>query len=146
MRNAKRLAVLVVCGTALSVGLSQMRCAPTLESTPDTVYVTRSAKAETIAVATLRTVRDTRTVFDSVFQTDTLWRRDTVIRVVVESLLVQCERCGRELAAFRAFADTVQKANRDTITQLRRDLAACKTQRPWWASAGLAVGVLACRG
>lgn len=146
MKNAKRFAVLVVCGVALSVGVSQMRCAPVLESKPDTVYVTKSAKAETVAVTTLRTVRDSRIVLDSVFQTDTLWRRDTVVRVVVESLLVQCERCGRELTAFRAFADTVQKANRDTIAQLRRDLTACKNQRPWWASAGLAVGVLACRG
>lgn len=144
MTTTNRLTVLVVCAVAASIGLSQMQCAPVVESGPDTVYVTRSAKAETVAVTTLRTVRDTRTVLDSVFKTDTMWRRDTVVRVVVESLLVQCERCGKELKAFRAMADSVHKADRDTIARLRRDLAACKGQRPWWAGGGLALGVLAC--
>ena len=140
MTASAKLTVLVLCGVAIAVGLSQWR-QPVLPARVDTIVVQRSAKAETVAVSTLRVVRDTRTVLDSILLRDTLFHHDTVVRVVVESLLVACERCGRELASFRLFSDSVIKSRDKAIADLTNALRKERSRRPWWAGAGLLVGV-----
>lgn len=140
MTASEKLIGLVVFGLVAVIGAQLMTRQPVVVK-PDTVVVQRSAKAETVSVSTLRVVRDTRTVLDSILLRDTLFRRDTVVRVVVESLLVACERCGRELASFRAFSDSVIKSRDATIADLTNALRKERSRRPWWAGAGLLVGV-----
>lgn len=135
MTTSERLIGLVLFGALIVVGLGCLRPDPAAPA-PDTVVVQRTAKAETVAVTTLRTVTNVRTRFDSIVLRDTLWQRDTVVRVVVESLLVACETCARELTQFTRFADSVIKSRDDSIAKLNRALASCSKQKPWYAAAG----------
>lgn len=121
---------LIIAFIAILAGIQLRR--PDPAPAPDTVVIQRTAKAETVAVKTLRTV----TLVDSILLRDTLWQRDTIVRVVVESLLVACETCARELTRFTRFADSVIKSRDDSIAKLNRAYANCSRQKPWYAAAG----------
>ncbi len=144
MSTTQKLTAITLLGVAVVI-VAQRRNRPPVMSRPDTVVVMRSARAETVSVQTTRVVNNTRLVLDSVFARDTLWQHDTVVRVVVESLLVQCERCARELSAFRLFADSVRVSDRDSIVKLNRALATERKRRSWWALGGLVAGVAVTR-
>lgn len=134
--TSQKLTAVVLLGVGVVVVLSLLADRKREPSRTDTAWIERSAKAETVAVQTTRVVTNTRTRLDSIFARDTLWQHDTVVRVVVESLLVQCERCANELKAFRRRADSTLKVRDDSIATLNRALASCKKHRPWYAVAG----------
>lgn len=136
MTFSQTATVVTLCGVCVVVGLSLIRPKPRPAPAPDTVVITRSAKAETVAVTTLRVVTKTKTLLDSVFATDTLWLRDTVVRESIRTVVAQCEACANELANFRRFSDSVIRARDDSIAKLYARISKLEKQRPWYAAAG----------
>ncbi len=98
LSTTQKLTAITLLGVAVVI-VAQRRNRPPVMSRPDTVVVMRSARAETVSVQTTRVVNNTRLVLDSVFARDTLWQHDTVVRVVVESLLVQRQRFSDEIGS-----------------------------------------------
>jgi hypothetical protein len=106
------------------------------------VYLTLSAQSRAVAETTTKVVTRLRPQIDTLNVTDTI----EVIRFLraVDTVLVRCDECARQLAKHRAFTDSAMKVKDDSIAKLNARLEACRGSRKWWAVTGFAGGVATC--
>lgn len=146
MSNRIGIAIGAVVGASVvatvAIGIVNSKSVITIK--PDTVYIKASAKAAAVAETTTKVVTKTRTITDSVRinYTDTILVKEFITRV--DTLLVQCDKCAKTLADFRLRSDSTIKVLRDSLALLSAKLASCKSQRPWIAIGGIALGGVVC--
>lgn len=153
-----RIERLFVVGLVLAVFVAlgaRYLTSPAQPPRVDTVVVQRGQQAQAVADTTSLVVRRFAALRDSLRRV--LARRDTVVDTVpveriverliiaTETLTVQCERCARELASYRHFADSVIRARDDTIAVRDRQLAAAKKRGHLEAALAFVGGVFVAR-